>query len=104
MQLLGVLEFSGLFDMGLVMRVKVIVIEEIIVLLLVFIDDTGDVLVKFLVGEVCVGVFPKLFFSLHVFLLEEMNLLDDFLQFAFVFVEAQLGIDELLGLSWGFGL
>lgn len=33
-----------------------------------------------------------------------MNLLDDFFQFAFIFVEAQLGIDELLGLSWGFGL
>jgi hypothetical protein len=46
-------------------------------------------------------VFPELFFSLYVFLLEEMNLLDDFLQFAFVLVEAQLGIDELFGLSWG---
>ena len=101
MKLLGVLEFSGLFDVGLVLGVNVRVIEEIIIVLLAFINDTGDVLIEFLVGEVCVNVFPELFFSLYVFLLEEMNLLDDFLQFAFVLVEAQLGIDELLGLSWG---
>lgn len=69
MKLLGVLEFSGLFDMSLVLGVKVRVIEEIIVVLLVLINDAGDVLVELLVGEVCVGVFPKLFFSLHVFLL-----------------------------------
>ncbi len=101
MKLFGVLEFSGLFDAGLVLGVKVGVIEEIIIVMLVFINDTGDVLVKFLVGKVCVSVFPELFFSLYVFLLEEMNMLDDFLQFSFVLVEAQLGIDELLGLSWG---
>jgi hypothetical protein len=70
-------------------------------MLLVFINDTGDVLVEFLIGEVCVSVFPELFFSLYVFLLEEMNLVEYFLQFAFVLVETQLGIDELLGLSWG---
>ncbi len=45
--------------MGFVVDVKVVVIEEIIVMLLIFINDTGDVLVEFFVGEVCVGMFPK---------------------------------------------
>ncbi len=33
-----------------------------------------------------------------------MNLLDDFLQFAFVLVEGELRDDKLLGLFWGLGL
>jgi hypothetical protein len=48
LKLLGVLEFSGLFDVGLVLGVNVRVIEEIIIVLLAFINDTGDVLIEFL--------------------------------------------------------
>ena len=56
-------------------------------MLLIIVNNVGKVLIELLVGKVGIDMFPKLFFSLLVFLLEEMNLFDDFVQFGLVVVE-----------------
>ena len=56
-------------------------------MLLIIVHYVWEVLIELLVGKVGIDMFPKLFFSLLVFLLEEMNLFDDFVQFGLVVVE-----------------
>lgn len=101
----GILEIPRILDMRLVHSIQLILWKKLIIVLLIIVNNVGKVLIELLVGKVGIDMFPKLFFPLLVFLLQEMNLFDDFVQFGLVVVEQQLGLDELLlgrGLCLGF--
>ena len=73
--------------MRLVHSIQLILWKKLIIVLLIIVNNVGKVLIELLVGKVGIDIFPKLFFSLLVFLLQEMNLFDDFVQFGLVVVE-----------------